>query len=92
MDLGAPMAFSPLDRPRLRELLKAQKRAMLATLPRQSTFRDVERAEVEDIDRALGKLDSGAYGRCERCGGELASRRLEAAPAARRCVRCELAK
>lgn len=41
--------------------------------------------EVED---ALGKLDAGTYGKCEACGGPIASARLEAKPAARLCIEC----
>jgi len=41
--------------------------------------------EVED---ALTRLDDGTYGRCEACGGEIPEARLEAKPAARRCIAC----
>jgi len=46
-------------------------------------------AEVED---ALAKLDAGTYGTCERCGGPIGEARLEAMPAARRCITCASAR
>jgi DnaK suppressor protein len=47
------------------------------------------RASVEEIDRALLKLDAGTYGRCERCGNEIPRARLEALPHAALCVACK---
>jgi RNA polymerase-binding transcription factor DksA len=44
------------------------------------------RAELDEVERALGKLDEGTYGRCEVCGEEIASARLEAMPATRFCI------
>lgn len=43
-------------------------------------------AELDDIDRALAKLDDGTYGKCEICGKDIGAERLEAFPAARFCV------
>ena len=43
---------------------------------------------IEDIDRALAKLDDGTYGRCDVCGQEIGPTRMEALPAASRCVVC----
>ncbi len=43
---------------------------------------------LADIDHALEKLDSGGYGRCERCGEEIGEARLEAMPATRFCISC----
>jgi RNA polymerase-binding transcription factor DksA len=46
------------------------------------------RDTLQDVDAALGKIDSGAYGLCESCGSEIAEARLEAMPAARLCITC----
>ncbi|MBW3580317.1 MAG: TraR/DksA C4-type zinc finger protein [Actinomycetota bacterium] len=43
---------------------------------------------LADVDRALQKLDDGAYGRCEHCGVEIGEARLEAMPATRYCIDC----
>jgi RNA polymerase-binding transcription factor DksA len=46
------------------------------------------RETLQEIDTALVKSDSGTYGRCESCGGEISEARLEAKPAARLCIEC----
>jgi DnaK suppressor protein len=46
-------------------------------------------AAVEEIDAALAKIGSGAYGFCESCGTAIPSARLEALPHARLCVTCK---
>jgi DnaK suppressor protein len=43
-------------------------------------------SELAQLQRALGRLDAGNYGRCEVCGKPIAEGRLEAKPAARYCV------
>jgi RNA polymerase-binding protein DksA len=49
--------------------------------------RDVE--ELEAIDAALERLDSGTYGRCLDCGAALGAARLAANPAAACCLPCQ---
>jgi len=44
------------------------------------------KSELAQLQRALGRLDAGSYGRCEVCGKPIAEGRLEAKPAARYCV------
>lgn len=44
------------------------------------------RTELEEVERALQKLDDGTYGVCETCGEPIAPARLEAMPAARYCI------
>jgi DnaK suppressor protein len=43
---------------------------------------------VSDIQHALGRIDNGTFGSCERCGNPIALERLEVIPYARRCVTC----
>ena len=47
------------------------------------------RAAVEEIDRALRKMDLGTYGVCERCGKPIPKARLKALPYAALCVACK---
>jgi len=47
------------------------------------------RAAIEEIDRALAKIDAGTYGTCERCGEPIPEARLEALPYASLCVACK---
>jgi RNA polymerase-binding transcription factor DksA len=44
-------------------------------------------AQIEDVDRALRKLDNGHFGLCETCGKPIPEARLQAKPAARYCVK-----
>lgn len=43
---------------------------------------------LEDVERAIAKLDEGSYGRCEQCGQPIGEARLEAMPATRYCITC----
>lgn len=43
-------------------------------------------AELEDIQRALRKIEQSTYGVCEECGKPIADERLEAKPWARYCI------
>jgi len=47
-------------------------------------------AMLEDVERALARMDDGTYGICERCGKEIPRERLEAFPQATLCVPCKL--
>jgi DnaK suppressor protein len=44
------------------------------------------REQLDDVERALTKLDDGSYGACEVCGGPIEPARLEAMPATRFCI------
>lgn len=46
------------------------------------------REQLDDVDRALAKLDEGTYGLCESCGEPIGEARLEAMPATRYCINC----
>ena len=64
----------------------AFERSQIAALVRQQEFRLVE------IDAAVGRLDAGIYGSCERCGLGIAEGRLQVRPAARTCITCASAR
>lgn len=42
--------------------------------------------QLQEVDHALAKMDSGEYGKCETCGKDIAEPRLEAMPATRYCI------
>jgi RNA polymerase-binding transcription factor DksA len=63
----------------------AFERAQVAALLHQ------ERSQLRELDRALGRLRDGTYGRCERCGQPIAAQRLAARPAASTCITCATA-
>lgn len=60
----------------------AFERAQVASLLERS------RAELRALDAAAERLAAGSYGTCARCGGPIAAARLDALPAATRCIRC----
>ena len=49
-----------------------------------------ERAEqhLAEIDQALEQLNTGGYGRCERCGGPIDPERLAVLPHTTVCSKC----
>ena len=44
---------------------------------------------ITQIERAIGRLGSGNYGWCERCGTQIPVERLAAFPSATLCVSCK---
>ena len=47
------------------------------------------RMVIEQIAAALNRLSAGTYGRCTRCGGQIAPARLEVLPHAAACIECQ---
>jgi len=43
---------------------------------------------LNDIDKALDRIENGNYGICEKCGAEIEEDRLSVNPAARTCKNC----
>lgn len=61
-----------------------------------ATARDTELAldahethELDAIAAALQRITAGTYGACEDCGETIPLARLQAAPQALRCIRCQ---
>lgn len=50
---------------------------------------DSERNMVLQIEDALRRIESGAYGRCSNCGETINTLRLEAVPYTRYCINCQ---
>ena len=44
--------------------------------------------EIAAIRAAIARMDTGSYGRCATCGGEISPQRLVAMPAASQCFDC----
>ena len=43
----------------------------------------------KNLIQALERIRQGTYGECQSCGGEIESKRLEALPWARYCIKCQ---
>ncbi|HEX7889738.1 MAG TPA: TraR/DksA C4-type zinc finger protein [Ramlibacter sp.] len=48
-----------------------------------------DRHELEAVQQALARFDSGDYGTCVACGRRIPWARLQIAPAAARCLDCQ---
>ena len=47
---------------------------------------DQLRRDLEDIEKALQRMDAGTYGTCEICGKAFGADRLEVMPSTRVCI------
>ena len=47
---------------------------------------DTLQHQLDQVQRALGRLDDGTYGSCTVCGDAIGEARLETLPAADRCI------
>ena len=47
---------------------------------------DQLRRDLDDIEKALERMDEGTYGTCEVCGNQIGEARLEVMPATRVCI------
>ena len=47
-----------------------------------------EKREIEAIDLALTRIETGSYGRCQGCGKDILAARLQALPTATTCLAC----
>jgi DnaK suppressor protein len=50
---------------------------------------ELDRKQLLLVEEALRRIDRGEFGRCLQCGEEINRKRLEVAPWARHCVRCQ---
>ena len=50
---------------------------------------EMDRKQILLVQDALRRIDRGEYGLCLQCGQEILRKRLEVAPWARHCVRCQ---
>jgi len=48
-----------------------------------------DRRLLREVVAALGKIEDGSFGSCERCGEPIAEKRLDAVPFARYCITCQ---
>lgn len=60
---------------------------LLAEVDQAELNRD--RNELLEVEAALARLDNGTYGDCVDCDQTVGAARLEAYPAAARCVACQ---
>ena len=54
-----------------------------------TSFIEHKYRELEEIEQALTRIESGYYGHCIDCGGWIGGARLKVMPAAIRCRKCQ---
>ena len=52
-------------------------------------LRDREKFLLKKIEKALGRIEDGSFGMCERCEEPISTKRLEARPVTTLCIRCK---
>jgi len=52
-------------------------------------LRGREQKLLKKIDEAISRIDTGSYGICESCGGQISTKRLEARPVTTLCIECK---
>jgi RNA polymerase-binding transcription factor DksA len=57
-----------------------------AEIDEQRSLTSELRELLDDVERALVRLDEGTYGSCEVCGVEIGDERLAEVPATRFCI------
>jgi DnaK suppressor protein len=50
---------------------------------------ELDRKQLQIVEEALRRIGTGDYGRCGYCGTEIKLKRLEVAPWARLCIKCQ---
>lgn len=65
--------------------------AAAATAERTETIGIVDalKHQLTDVDAAIGALESGTYGTCEKCGKDIGEARMEFRPMSIQCVDCK---
>lgn len=53
---------------------------------------DIARQTIRTLTDAVKRISQGTFGECAQCGAEIESKRLEAIPWARYCLRCQDAR
>jgi RNA polymerase-binding transcription factor DksA len=73
------------------DMVRDQGDYALAELKESTVFSFIELKyqELEKIEQALTRIESGTYGHCMACGGWIGGARLEVMPAAVRCRKCQ---
>ncbi|MEX1038323.1 MAG: TraR/DksA C4-type zinc finger protein [Acidimicrobiia bacterium] len=50
---------------------------------------DSIKSQLDDVDAALARIESGKYGKCANCGKDIPKARLEARPSSILCIDCK---
>lgn len=59
---------------------------------RDLSLLETARDLLDQVERALGKISDGTYGKCANCGKSIEAARLKALPHASLCISCKRAE
>lgn len=71
--------------------LPADSREQAVVLENSEVLDELAREAIDELSKinmALERVESGRFGQCVSCGGEIAADRLRAIPWAATCIRC----
>jgi RNA polymerase-binding transcription factor DksA len=77
------------ERDRLKQLLGAVTGSLQFSTGDDATSAKL-RTRLNDVQKALGRIDNGTYGHCSTCQVEISASRLETLPTATLCMACEM--
>ncbi|MDK1018329.1 MAG: TraR/DksA C4-type zinc finger protein [Actinomycetota bacterium] len=62
-----------------------------ATAERTETMGIIEnlKTHLDDVERAIARIEDGTYGSCTECGGPIGDDRLECLPTSVMCIECK---
>lgn len=56
---------------------------------RQLSILEQLEGQLEEVNRAIQRVEEGSYGQCTQCGNFILPERLEALPHAELCINCQ---
>ncbi len=72
-----------------KDFVGGDRAAELESMEVDTSISESELNLVKKIEHALKRVESGEYGKCEGCGGEIGSARLDAKPSVSLCINCQ---
>ncbi|MCJ7657657.1 MAG: TraR/DksA family transcriptional regulator [Anaerolineales bacterium] len=56
---------------------------------RRTALREIMEGKLVQVEGALERIEQGVYGRCEHCGKNISTARLEVIPYTELCIECQ---
>ncbi len=72
-----------------KDFVGGDRAAELESMEVDASISESELNLVKKIEHALERIESGTYGKCETCGADIGSARLDAKPSVSLCINCQ---
>jgi len=90
LELVKASGNSDKEEERVSSFYRAEEAADVTTeLEKRLLLETQIRHRLASIEHALDKIENGTYGICDKCGGQIDPKRLEALPESSLCVACK---